>query len=330
MLVRRLKRRGVSITIEAHGEVLFDEAGDVGRWTNRFSHRVMEATKGFAPSNKRPRWAYYGPALKETFRASTSYQPVRMRVYAIVGSTAPYAIYVDQGTSSFNAKILPPTRYGAPNLYEWTYRPGYGDHPLGKIRVRGQRAQHFFDKGLKAGFQSMGMRSYQLPGEGVSGLTGPGATSLTGIEGVLDAIAANAGGFRVDLAQWRAWRDAAWAIESRRRSPRLSRPRHRSTPAEKRALSAARSRRYRERQKAKSPAVRTRAKKATTNKSRITHNKKGGHGSVQDRQAAAIDAFISKNPKAVIIRRNPGGLVVRSPRTGKPVQVSWSKLFGLL
>lgn len=217
MLVKRIHKRGATVTVEAHGEVLFAAVGPVGRWTNRFSNRVTAFTSAAAPSNKRPRWAHYGEPLKSTITSSTSYQPARLRVYSAVGSSAPYAAYVDQGTGVFGgggpypAKILPPWQPGSPSLYEATWRPGGpGGRLVSPVMIKGQRGQKFFAEGLAAGFRSMRMRSAQLPGEGgpkIAAATRTAPPSLLGR--VLGPKASPA--FIGQLALWRQWRDEAWA-----------------------------------------------------------------------------------------------------------------------
>jgi hypothetical protein len=213
-LVRRIQRRGSNIVVEAHGEVLFAAGGDVGRWTNRFSQRVRAFTQAEAPSNKRPRWGHYGKPLKQTFTASTTYQPGRMRVYSAIGSSAPHAYYVDQGTGVYNgsgpypAKVLPPWQRGEASLYEATWRPGGpGTRRVAPVMIKGQKGQGFFDAGLRRAFQSMRMRSFQTPGD-------PQITNVlnsvpTGIINFLGNTPAD-GAFVASLEEWRAWRDEAW------------------------------------------------------------------------------------------------------------------------
>lgn len=214
VLVRRIRHRGANIVVEANGEVLFAPTGDVGRWSNRFSHRVLAATEAAAPTNKRPRWAHYGKPLRATFRASTTYQPGRMKVYSAVGSGSPHAYYVDQGTGIFagngpyEAKVLPPYQHGGASLYENTWRPGGpGTRKVKPVFINGQPGQFFFDAGLKGGFASMRMRSFKVPGEGQ--ITKALASIPTGLLGFLGNTVAD-GAFVSQLEEWRAWRDEAW------------------------------------------------------------------------------------------------------------------------
>jgi hypothetical protein len=214
VLVRRIRNRGANIVVEANGEVLFAPTGDVGRWTNRFSHRVLAAAQQAAPVNKRPRWGHYGKPLKTTFRASTTYQPGRMKVYSAIGSGSPHAYYVDQGTGvyagngPYEAKVLPPWRQGDPSLYESTWRPGGpGTRKVRPVVIKGQKGQFFFDAGLKRGFQSMRMRSFQVPGDGT--ISKALASIPTGLLNFLGNTPADAA-FRMSLEEWRSWRDAAF------------------------------------------------------------------------------------------------------------------------
>lgn len=224
MLVRRIRKRGANIVVEAHGEVLFAPTGDIGVWQRRFSNKVAQFAAAEAPTNKRPRWGHYGAPLKSTFTASTSYQPGRMRIYTAIGSRSPHSYYVDQGTGVYAgkgpylAKILPPWERQSPSLYEHTWKVPERDvdnegrgfvryEEVGKIAIRGQRGQGFMGKGLSRGFKFMRMRSYQVPGEGlVTPASKAFPTGLADFKG-------NTGmslGFIASLREWRAWRDEAW------------------------------------------------------------------------------------------------------------------------
>lgn len=214
VLVRRIQNRGSNIVVEANGEVLFAGSGDVGRWTNRFSQRARSFAQAEAPSNKRPRWAHYGKPLKQTFTASTTYQPTRMRVYSAIGSSAPHAWYVDQGTGIYNgsgpyeAKVLPPWQRGEASLYEATWRPGGpGTRRVSPVMIKGQKGQGFFDAGLRRAFQSMRMRAFQSPGD--PKITGALNSVPTGLLNFLGNTPAD-GAFVASLQEWRMWRDEAW------------------------------------------------------------------------------------------------------------------------
>lgn len=222
--VRRLRNRGANIEVVAYGEVLFTEAGPVPGWLGRFSQRVRAAAELEAPSNKRPRWAHYGKPLKMTMRATTKARrgSSKFHLHAAVGSTAPHAYYVDQGTGVYNgsgpypAAVLPPWQVGSPSLYEATWKPAgpstanFQSRRVSPVMIKGQQGQFFFDKALKRGFQSMRMRSVQLPGEGVSGMSDVLRSVPAGLTGFLGNTPPSAG-FRASLDEWREWRDSAWA-----------------------------------------------------------------------------------------------------------------------
>jgi hypothetical protein len=216
MLVRRIRNRGANIVVEAHAEVLFAATGDVGRWQNRLSHRVRAAAAAAAPRNKRPRWAHYGKPLKTTFTATSRYQEGNMRVYSAIGSSAPHAYYVDQGTGVFNgsgpypAKVLPPWQRGEGSLYEATWRPGGpGKRLVAPVMIKGQKGQGFFAEGLARGFRSMRLRSFQLPGEGGPKIANAMAAIPTGMTD-FKGNTPGGGAFIASLTEWREWRDEAW------------------------------------------------------------------------------------------------------------------------
>jgi len=323
VLVRRIRRRGANIVVEANGEVLFAPTGDVGRWTNRFSHRVREATVQEAPTNKRPRWGHYGKPLKSTFTASTTYQPGRMKVYSAVGSNSPHAYYVDQGTGiyagngPYEARVLPPWHRGDPSLYEATWRPGGpGTSRVKPVLIKGQKGQFFFDRGLKRGFQSMRMRSFQVPGEGQ--ISRALATIPTGLLNFLGNTPADAA-FRASLEEWRTWRDEAFAAgESLNRTPY-------NAVAVAKAKAAARK-------KAQAKAVKSAKprKAAVKPKPDPTKKPKKGWETVGQKNAAAEAQFLKQNPHVKVVGRVPTGLVVSIPGQKKPYIIPWSRLYNLL
>jgi hypothetical protein len=217
-VVRRIRKRGATITVESHAEILFMPTGQIHSWTNRFTGRIRAGTIAEAPTNVRPRWGHYGKPLKDTI---VSARPRfwgngrdKQRVYGAVGATAPHAYYVDQGTgiyaggSPWKAKILPPWQYGGESLYEHTWRPGGpGFRRVAPVMIKGQRPQFFFAKGLKRAFQSMRMRSYQVPYDPkIDTVSEAVATGLPGHKG----NTVNNSAFRASLQQWREWRDDAW------------------------------------------------------------------------------------------------------------------------
>lgn len=294
VLLRAIRKRGANIVVEAHGEVLFMPTGDVTRWTNRFSHRVRNFSASFAPENKRPRWGHYGKPLKTTFTAKTRPQPGRMKVHAAVGSTAPHAYYVDQGTGVFagsgpyEAKILPPWHRFHGSLYEHTWSPGGPQNPRVKpVFIKGQKGQFFFDAGLKRGFQSMRMRSFQVPDEGR--ITQALASFPTGLADFFGNTP-NDQAFRASLAEWRLWRDAAF-----RRNEELGRGHHagrkRSMVAAQRAAAskavrdAARTRLQIKREAA--ATLRAAERRAEKQRKKLLAEKKKREQTAKDRQELA-------------------------------------------
>lgn len=218
-VVKRIRNRGATITVEANAEVLFMPRGDVHNWTNRFTGRIRSATIGVAPRNSRPRWAHYGKALHQTI---ISARPRfwgngrdKQRVYGAVGSTARYSSYVDQGTGTFagrgmwKAKVLPPYMRGEGSLYEATWRPGGpGGKQVKPVYIKGQRAQNFFDKGLRLAFQSMRLRSAQVAGETKIGNVLNSMPTM--MENFLGGNTPADAAFRASLDEWRTWREEAY------------------------------------------------------------------------------------------------------------------------
>lgn len=359
VLIRRIHNRGANIVVEANGEILFFPGGDVANWQRRFSARVREGTIAEAPANRRPRWAHYGNPLKATITASTTAQPGRMKVYSAVGSSAPYAAYVDQGTGiyggngPYEAKILPPWHRGSPSLYEHTWKVphsmGENMHgereveweEVGTVTIKGQKGQHFFDKGLKRGFQSMRMRSAQLPIEGKIGPAMRGLpASLLNVLGNTPADAA----FVAQLEEWRAWRDAAWRRgdilgegvrnEHIRRHAKQKHAfnRQQKDRAARRAAykqrEAERSKRNREKAKAMGQTVK---RHREASKPDPTKKPKRGWASVAQKKAAALAQFEHQNPGLLILKTTPAGVVVRPPKgTTQPVLIPWSRLYHLI
>ncbi len=274
VLVRRIQGRGATVVVEANGEVLFAATGPVGTWQNRFSQRARAFASAAAPTNKRPRWAHYGAPLKSTMRASTTYQPGRMKVHSAVGSTAPHGYYVDQGTNAFEAKILPPWFPGSASLYEASWRPpGSSGGPIGTVRVSGQKGQEFLAAGVARAFASMRMRSFQVPGD--AKITGALSSFPEGLANFAGNTPAD-GAFIASLTEWRRWRDerfnsgrilgdgsqggsrvtneqrSRWAKSARMRNAAWQRRQVsvRSNRERRKALSAERSKKWREAQRA--------------------------------------------------------------------------------
>lgn len=222
-VVRKIKNRGLTSTVESHAEVLFMPGGDVNAWANRFTGRIRSKTKQAAPRNSRPRWAHYGEPLYKTI---TSARPRfwgngrdKQRVYAAVGASAPHAYFVDQGTGihggngAYEAKVLPPWVHGGASLYEATWRPGGpSGRPVAPVMIKGQKGQQFMAKGLAAAFRSMRMRSAQLPGEGTPKMTDALRAIPSDLENFMGSGNTRANpAFVGQLKEWRKWRDDAWA-----------------------------------------------------------------------------------------------------------------------
>lgn len=312
-VVRRIHNRGATITVESHAEILFMPGGSVNTWTNRFTGRIRARTIAAAPANKRPRWAHYGKPLKGTI---VSARPRfwgngrdKQRVYGAVGSTAPYALYVDQGTGVYGgsgpypAKILPPWSHGSPSLYERTWRPGGpGTRRVAPVMIKGQQGQEFFAKGLAAAFRSMRMRSAALPGDGspkISDVMGSAVSTLGNFMGNTAATPAFVG----QLNEWRAWRDEAWS-----NGGSLGKPGE--TAVKKKSTST----------RAPKPPKLPKPPKPNTS----------GYATLRDKQNAAVSAFTKQNPNVKIVSRIPAGLVVVAPATGKRVIIPWSRLYNLI
>lgn len=232
-ITKRFRDQGANITVTAAGEVLFMPGGQVHRWQRQFGNKIQHFAERAAPVNKRPRWGHYGKALKRTivsnpvrFRQSG---PDSFRVYATVGSSAPHAYYVDQGTGiyagngPYKAKILPPWTRNSPSLYEHTYRLPQADvdsggktflswQPVAPVVIKGQKGQRFFDAGLDRAFLFM-LRSGARSGAGRAGLIPRISEAFNHLPNGMDSFKGNTpndAAFRVQLEEWRGWRDAAW------------------------------------------------------------------------------------------------------------------------
>jgi len=243
-----IRKRGTTVAIEAHAEVTMAPTAPIGKWATVFRHRLEDFTRDFAPSNKRPRWAHYGPRLRSTFSGAIRHNPVAGRVDFAVGSSADHAFYVDQGTGVFNgggpwrARILPPWKRGSPSLYESTWVAGRSR--VRAVWIKGQKGQHFMQRGLDRTMQSMRMRSYQLPDDPrMAKAVATAPQTLTAFLGGTP----NNGAFRGQLEQWRKWRDSAWksgrqlgdttARKRRRDTVKAAKERQRSRRALDRSLS---------------------------------------------------------------------------------------------
>jgi hypothetical protein len=345
-VVRKIRGRGVKGWVEVHGETLFTQTGDVASWSRGFSRKVTRFTASAAPSNKRPRWSHYGLPLKRTFTSSTKASPGSLKVHSAIGSTAPHAYYVDQGTGiyggngPYQAKILPPWARQSPSLYEHTFRvpenqgakgePNIAWVPVGTITVKGQKGQQFFDKGLARAFGAEGMITLQAPG------TPPGMIGfpemLANFTGNTPADAA----FRAQLEEWREWRDRAWrsgrilgqGYVSERFRRELKDVRKTIRKAEtaaaraeaRRKASRLRSRKYRARQRALDTKPRRTKLLATqrADRARFIQAMQKKYG------ASNVDT-------GTIRRATVNGVVywfitVRVPRPGRPGQLWWDEV----
>lgn len=337
VLVRRIHNRGANIVVEAHAEVLFAPTGDVGRWTNRFSQRVRSFSSMEAPVNKRPRWGHYGKPLKTTFTASTTYQPVRMRVYSAVGSTSPHAWYVDQGTgiyagnSPYEAKVLPPWTPGSPSLYEHTWRPGGPPNPkVSPVMIRGQKGQGFFDKGLKRGFQSMRMRSFQVPGD--AKITEAMNSIPTGLLNFLGNTPADVA-FMASLTEWRSWRDAAFnsgRVLGRNQGMGTREAQRRAIARGLRQQARLQSQAFRKARRAQASKIRSQKRRDEikakgTSKPKRDKNKTKTNALQKAQAAAAREraAWLMKHPQWRSTGANPQGFYVVNAKGEKAFHV-WS------
>lgn len=214
-VVKRLHGRGIrSGVVEAHGEVLFSHGAVVPRWTSQFTRAIKTGAEKRAPSNKRPRWSHYGDPLKKSFTATTKPDPARMMVHAAVGSRAHYSLFVDQGTKAHMAKILPPWKAKGLPLYEHTqWIPGTRKQ-RGEIPVDGQKAQNFFEYGLRFGFAKMRMVEGMSPESAVRSAVNQTTHSLPEFLGATPVDAA----FKIQLEEWRQERTKAFRAKSRRRT----------------------------------------------------------------------------------------------------------------
>lgn len=334
MLVRRFRKRNATVVVEASGEVLFAPGTELSRWKNRFSQRIRAATIKAAPMHnygRRPLRPHPGPHLKETISASTTTRISRTggRFYIAVGSSAKYALFVDQGTAGQAAKVLPPYSVGSPSLYWHRSKvptPGGGWQELGPIFVRGQEAKHFFDTGLRLGFQSMMMRSYQVPGEGISGMRGALASMPEGL--INAATASKDQGYAPSFREWVEWRDLAFkrhqgmgengalyryaaarlARAQARREAVAARRHERRAPT--RAKHAARMREWRKQNKIQKMRQAEAAK--STKKPRPPA---AVPANLQGRVKKSIAGYLAKHPGWTYTGRfNSQGFVVRDPK----------------
>lgn len=276
MLEKAIKKKNVVMYAEARGELLVMPGKVINSWTRRLGKRMVRYTAAAAPTHnygKRPLRPHPGPHLKTTIiHGKTKPYPRKSGgvVYSAIGSTSPYAAFVDQGTSGQMAKVLPPWSPGSGSLFEASWSPG-GRGPIGAKPVSGQRARNFFAKGTERAFAYMLRRSYQVPGE--QGLMKKEAPSIgnMGWNAFFGNTQADPA-FAKRLSQWRAWRAAAYENpsyqaerERRRKRSRAMDPEVKAQKARERAerrKEESRKRTQRHRKKTKSTAGDRKERKA--------------------------------------------------------------------
>lgn len=337
VLVRRLRGRGAHGVVEIQGEALFAPGTDLSRWKNRFSQRVAAAARLTAPTNKRPRWAHYGKPLKSTITTSTSTRITKDggMFFSAVGSTAHYSAYVDQGTGiyggrgPYEAKILPPWREGSPSLYEHTWKPEGTGRRVGPVVIKGQRGQFFFDKALERGARSMRLRTYQVPGEGVSGVRDKWLqTQEPAFFGNTPADSA----FVAQLEEWRAWRDGAWRSDrplgehgalTRNVMKRLERKRLFDEIRKERSARLARNRRARKAEYLRERRKRLKEEKAK-NKSEASQTKpKTIPATLQAAMKASVAGWLRRHPGYTYTGRFTSTHFTVRDRNGNSKPVQW-------
>lgn len=158
-------------------EVLFTDAGSIGRWRTSVASQMTRNSKAAAPVNSRvvksrANAAYPVGSLRNLI--STHTRNVTLRQFEIVTeSRAPYSLYVIKGTSTIYAKsarVPAGTREGgrfAPigkGLGGMYVPPGHGMGAMFRRQVRGQKANNF----LAAGFDRTAARHSSLRGYSIS------------------------------------------------------------------------------------------------------------------------------------------------------------------
>lgn len=322
-VVRVVKGRNATVALAVDARLLFHPGGQIANWHRRFSNIATFETAQAAPVNKRPRWGYQGEPLKKSFTSSTLADMSQMRVHSIVGSRAPHSLYVDQGTNPFQAKILPPWAERGYKFFEHTWIPPGSSRPVGTKLVRGQRAQKFFEKGLTRAFHRMGMLGPEVPE------TPKMARALSRQPAVLTNVLVHRSQgeeFEAQLRVWRSERDAmirerSLPYQKLERKVRSGFPRRRLTAEERRAQSAARSRRYRARKRELTKYTREKKQRQLR-----------GYESLKAKKDAAVREFLSRpgNKGYKIVDRTPGGLVVIPPGSKTKFHIPWSRLYQML
>lgn len=337
-LVKKIRKRGgTNLIVTANAEILFNPNSEISRWNNSVSQRMRYAIGRHAPTNKRHRWSHNGVPLRKSIKAATDLKVLPGQggmAYFAVGSNKPYALFVDQGTQSFEAKILPPWRPGSPSLYEHTWKvPEVADYDnsgraiiqwneVGKIRVRGQRARNFFAAGLDEVMRrDIGVEINEL-GKSIVGQTRTFPERLaqfvtTGYNGDNPAFMAN-------LEQWRIWRDSAFShniplgenrpltVERERREAIYNRKRA-SRQAKYEADSTARSNRRRENRREAQARYRRRQGQMTRAEYRRNNEQVKERKSAQARDRAFQAAGVER---AKWLRAHPGYRISGSNSNG--------------
>lgn len=217
-VVRRIRRDGTTISVEANTEVLFMPGGSVNNWAAKFTAQIRARGARNAPRHnyaERSLRPHPGKHLNQTIISARprfwSNGSDKTYVYAAVGSNSAYAYYVDQGTGVYAgngpylAKVLPPWHQGEGSLYEHTWRPGGPDQArVRPVFIKGQKGQFFFDKTLTETMRHMRLSAFQKPAS-------PKISEAMnhfplGLEGFLgNTPGGEAFEKRLDL--WREWRD---------------------------------------------------------------------------------------------------------------------------
>lgn len=248
VVARTLKGRKTHGAVVVYAEVLFKEGADIPRWKKRLSARVRARASDFAPRNKRPRWAHYGPPLHSTMRSNTRTRMTAGGGYVSsgVGSTAHYSVYVDQGTKDHTATILPPWEVFSPTLYEAAWNPHGAGAPLGPIKIRGIEPTLFMEKGLDAALISMKLRAHQFGGNG--GINWDNSYFLMHTPFFAGNTPVDLG-FKASRAEWREWRNEAWIVRNENRRANRRRAARNARTEERRRKWREERRKNRERNK---------------------------------------------------------------------------------
>lgn len=304
---RTMVKRGATIFAEAYGDALGLPGGDVNRWTASFREKMREFTAAAAPVNKRGHHVFDGVPLKQSINRSKVKFHKRgagFRLYATVGSTKNYAAFVDQGTKGGIARRIPPWKPRYP--YAYTAHWFGGKEP--GMPVRGQKAQHFFDKGIRRAFAykrlaySAGPRAQVAAAMNVAIGTMPdfrGATPAAGQEGAYKA-------------QWDEWikeRDEAFRNNKIPRwTSRAAVARRKQEDADRATRHADRKEAYKRREAERS--ARNRAKDKASGKQRDYKDeyRKRKRREINQMKMEYINGWLSRNRDYKPQRVTPNGV----------------------